>query len=269
MTNTTTCEKEGCTNKLYKRGVCQGHYLKLLGTPELPRLNKKRKDRKRDLVCTVKGCDNKQYAIDLCKRHHGRLHRLGTTELPERVLEHGTSARYKAGCKCDRCHKAIVEYRKEYSQRVLDTEPCGVARKYWAGCRCDKCYQAELAWRATRPHGTNMRYSSGCKCDKCSSVYSEYKAEMWRNNDEYRFKGIARGANSRSTTGDITWEDVQYLFEQYDHCLRCKTTENLSIDHVVPQSVGGLNDISNLQVLCVACNAGKGKHIMDYRPVAA
>ena len=41
-------------------------------------------------------------------------------------------------------------------------------------------------------------------------------------------------------------------------CLRCGTTEDLTLDHIVPWSLGGSDDISNLQTLCRRCNASKG-----------
>lgn len=48
-------------------------------------------------------------------------------------------------------------------------------------------------------------------------------------------------------------------------CQRCKTIDNLTIDHVVPTSKGGTNNFDNLQVLCEKCNAKKGNDIIDYR----
>lgn len=36
-------------------------------------------------------------------------------------------------------------------------------------------------------------------------------------------------------------------------CCYCKTTENLTIDHIVPLSEGGTNIAENLRVMCDNC----------------
>jgi len=48
-------------------------------------------------------------------------------------------------------------------------------------------------------------------------------------------------------------------------CLKCGSTEALSIDHVMPLSKGGSNEIGNLQTLCSRCNSSKGDSTKDYR----
>jgi len=43
-------------------------------------------------------------------------------------------------------------------------------------------------------------------------------------------------------------------------CVECGTTEDLSIDHVVPKSLGGLDAESNLRTMCLPCNRKKGNY---------
>jgi 5-methylcytosine-specific restriction endonuclease McrA len=42
------------------------------------------------------------------------------------------------------------------------------------------------------------------------------------------------------------------------YCKNCNSTENITIDHIVPVSKGGKNILSNLQLLCRSCNSKKG-----------
>lgn len=65
---------------------------------------------------------------------------------------------------------------------------------------------------------------------------------------------------------DVTTEARSAVFERDGHrCLKCGTEEDLSIDHVVPLSKGGDNDVDNLQTLCKTCNSSKGGSTKDYR----
>lgn len=44
-------------------------------------------------------------------------------------------------------------------------------------------------------------------------------------------------------------------------CLHCGTTENLSLDHIHPYSLGGPDTFDNLQTLCRSCNSRKGAKV--------
>lgn len=56
-----------------------------------------------------------------------------------------------------------------------------------------------------------------------------------------------------------------WLIATYGHCLACGSSENLTIDHVVPRALGGMRIRSNAQLLCKTCNAAKGMKVLDYR----
>lgn len=55
---------------------------------------------------------------------------------------------------------------------------------------------------------------------------------------------------------------------QDGNCAACgehqPTKANLAIDHIVPKSKGGTDDIGNLQLLCTRCNSVKGDRPMEY-----
>lgn len=44
-------------------------------------------------------------------------------------------------------------------------------------------------------------------------------------------------------------------------CAHCEKTDGLTIDHKIPYSRGGSDDIANLQALCKSCNSRKGNRI--------
>jgi len=43
----------------------------------------------------------------------------------------------------------------------------------------------------------------------------------------------------------------------------CGTEERLSVDHIVPRTLGGSDSLDNLQVLCSSCNSAKGGRFFD------
>ena len=70
-------------------------------------------------------------------------------------------------------------------------------------------------------------------------------------------------------TGEhFTLEEWLALLEFYGHrCLRCGSREGIiTVDHVIPLSLGGANTIDNIQPLCEGCNLLKGQGTTDYRP---
>jgi hypothetical protein len=75
------------------------------------------------------------------------------------------------------------------------------------------------------------------------------------------------GGNAWKRVGIKPKQRVQVLVRDGYTCQMCGVSRNdgaiLEIDHIHPVSKGGTNDLSNLQVLCRDCNAGKGNQMLS------
>ena len=158
---------------------------------------------------------------------------------------------------------------------------------------CAKAYNAK--WRCENP---KKRKAYGRKWNlenpgwrkayryKNAEKFRAYRAKWRRENPEREKKRIVRwrcknpdkrnahNAKRRAliagADGAHTGVDRITVFAKYNNtCLKCGTTENITIDHIVPLAGGGSNWTDNLQLLCASCNAGKGnRNSIDYRPMA-
>lgn len=107
---------------------------------------------------------------------------------------------------------------------------------------------------------------------KTRSQSENFKAvsKVYRQSERGKLSYKARHANSTAkqfgVPGRLTLQDVIELFAKYPACLNCGTTDDLTIDHVVPMAKGGANYPDNLQSLCQDCNEKKFTKTTDYRP---
>lgn len=79
-----------------------------------------------------------------------------------------------------------------------------------------------------------------------------------------------RRTNKANSQGIHTATQILNLFElQSGKCVYCDTKLNKSgnnkyhVDHIMPLSKGGSNDISNIQLLCPTCNMSKHNKMPD------
>jgi hypothetical protein len=58
-------------------------------------------------------------------------------------------------------------------------------------------------------------------------------------------------------------DDVKRDVWQRDggRCVRCRASDYLEFDHIIPHTKGGANTVNNVQILCRRCNLGKGARI--------
>jgi 5-methylcytosine-specific restriction endonuclease McrA len=101
--------------------------------------------------------------------------------------------------------------------------------------------------------------------------HREYVKDRYHNDPEFK-AGIRnyfarRRALKRSSDGSFTTVQWEMLCDLCDNrCLACGGMVKLEVDHIVPISASGSNDLTNLQPLCRSCNASKGTDVIDYRP---
>lgn len=58
----------------------------------------------------------------------------------------------------------------------------------------------------------------------------------------------------------LLWEE-QHGFCWY--CARYVRSRDATLDHVIPQSIGGTDDMQNLVMACAPCNNKKDDHLTD------
>lgn len=77
--------------------------------------------------------------------------------------------------------------------------------------------------------------------------------ELLQSPEEYLF--YLHATNS----GDAKRIWRQKIKESWNHkCAYCESEENLTIDHIVPQSKGGVDSTHNVLCCCKKCNYEKG-----------
>lgn len=105
-------------------------------------------------------------------------------------------------------------------------------------------------------------------------TYPESEYTLSSPNDEYPAPSVIRV----NEYADVPYRKVpltkQNVFKRDNFtCVYCGSKENLTIDHVKPQSKGGKDTWDNLVTACKPCNAKKGDKIIEmpedlkiYRP---
>jgi hypothetical protein len=64
--------------------------------------------------------------------------------------------------------------------------------------------------------------------------------------------------DNRDSQSDFRKQRLAVLKRDKYTCVYCRSTEDLTVDHVIPQSRGGTHDASNLVACCNGCNSEKG-----------
>jgi len=118
---------------------------------------------------------------------------------------------------------------------------------------------------------SNRKKSNGYK-QKWAKANPEKMRECrtrWVKENPEKRQVINRRRKHREANviSNLSGDEWLMILEKYGHkCLCCGSTDNLTIDHVLPLSMGGALIAGNVQPLCGVCNSAKGPRFIDYRP---
>lgn len=144
----------------------------------------------------------------------------------------------KSRAKTQRYREAHPERPLAY--RIANKEKLDVQRKAWKQANPDKVRANVRKWFAANPGAV----------------------QRWRkaNPEAYRAQTQTRHARMANAEGRHTAADLKDLLKQQNgRCGYCRKSikTTYTVDHIQPLSRGGTNWISNIQLLCLSCNASK------------
>lgn len=166
----------------------------------------------------------------------------------------------------------VPEKRCPRCQRVLAVSAFGrdKGRPHGASNYCRECrMQYEREWREQNPERAKERAAQKTRKaiewqlrnpEQTLAIRARYRQ---RRRAEIRMSDQAR----RSGGTDLTAERWAEIVASYGgRCLACGTTKEITMDHIVPISLGGKTESANVQPLCRRCNSKKWAKIIDFRP---
>jgi hypothetical protein len=111
-------------------------------------------------------------------------------------------------------------------------------------------------YRRTHPHPGRFSAAQMSELMLATVPQVEAWADLLRAT---KYGGVLLGTGRR---GGISPKLRAKIYERDGHaCLVCGSTDDLTLDHIYPWSLGGSNDEENLRTLCRGCNSRKGSRV--------
>lgn len=130
------------------------------------------------------------------------------------------------------------------------------------------CILCEKEISQSRTGEPCLEYQGKHICSDCYVNLAEKVYQMAGRGDggiiHIIYSGCLSSRHNRSRRVPISQYNkvLNKLLHKYNfQCVACSSTDNLTIDHIMPVSKGGSDDLSNLQILCKSCNSKKGSRV--------
>lgn len=171
-------------------------------------------------------------------------------KLEKNEIEFGKTKTIKSGFN-SWCKQCVIENGKKYRTTRKNCVGCGSEffceknRENTARFCSKPCYFKNLKGRFVGEK--HWQFKGG------------YELKLWHNRN--------RADRMKKVPGSHTYEELCALLENSQYmCACCKRQEpeiKLTVDHIIPISKGGTNDIENIQPLCRSCNSRKYNHLIS------
>lgn len=174
-----------------------------------------------------------------------------------------TNNRNKTNGKQSKCKDCNRKYYLENQQKIKER----VSNQYHENHeeilkRREKLRQRLEAKKIKAEQDSNYYFSN-------KLYISEYYKEWVRKNKNhlrayqsaYKFKRLQKAIENGNNT--LTTKEINELLIKHPYCEYCKSTKNLSIDHIIPIIKGGSNSVLNVTVACRSCNSSKNDKLLQ------
>jgi 5-methylcytosine-specific restriction endonuclease McrA len=165
------------------------------------------------------------------------------------------------------CKACAAKYRKDNYDPAYYRE--------WDKKNPNKVKTKAKKWRAKNPDYRKNHYEKNKEkvLEQSREWYRENKtrkletSKAWKTPDKASVIYHTRRAKLKGNGASLAISEWQEILRKYGNkCLCCGRKDvKLTMDHVVPISLGGTHTADNVQPLCQSCNSAKGTKVIDYR----
>ena len=155
------------------------------------------------------------------------------------------------------------EQRRTYQQSFYygNLERERTRSKDWRDKNPNKVKKYNKEYRETNPDKIKQLTTDYRKnnLEKVKKVKSDWR----KNNPEavQKHRMTRRARKAQNGVYKVFNKELDKLMQA--SCVSCGSTDQITIDHIIPVSKGGQHSIGNLQSLCKSCNSSKGTKTMS------